>query len=128
TYKEKNPLFNSNKGRIFSLWENVIYKNIGTELKGRTTDLFLGSPKIIKYHFRFLKTHAKKLKNLQCNIKSPWVDIQRSISNSHSGVKIEDLITVKKSYISAFEFKSNELSKLKKEISTCLLNRAIIFN
>lgn len=126
SFKEKNSFLKSNYGKAFTLWQNKGLKLIGEETENRETDLFLRSPRVTIYKFKFEKAFAKNFKSLECKINSNWIDISREAKNPKSGLEIEDMITLKKSYIYRNEFESAEFKKVKSKIRECLLGKVVV--
>lgn len=126
-YDQENALFKTNLGlykTLNYLWVNDII-NVA---QNQISDLFIGIPKTITARTYISNMKVPNAKNLDCEIKSPWLHFKRYLIQKHDIVELHEIFTITRSFITQAELKSAEYLNLKKDLEQNVHGSAIVFN
>ncbi|OYZ22993.1 MAG: hypothetical protein B7Y39_07020 [Bdellovibrio sp. 28-41-41] len=125
-FKEMNSFYESNQGVGFLLWENQALSQIADRVDKRFTDLGLNYPRVSEYIVSFKNTSSQGTNKLSCGFKSPWIELDRKVTQKSKAIQIHDIITVLKPRVLKEEFESPEMTKLLGDIRKCVIHKLII--
>lgn len=94
--------------------------------QGRVSDLFLGPPQKIVYISKLNNIKPLGKLKFNCNLKSKWLDIKRSIE-SYKPLIVKDTYNFKSSFIPPQELKKPQFLKLQKGLQSCFKQFFIIY-
>ena len=118
--------FSTQLGPVFTFprWGRVYAFDI--RVRGRESDLFLGSP----YRAVLISKlkNIKPLKNaeMNCSFKSPWADFQRRVE-SLNPLTVKDVFDFKAMSIPIKDLRSRRFLRLQKDIKTCFQNFLMVY-
>jgi hypothetical protein len=124
-YRADDLLLNTNLGKALKLKYKTLYF-FNDIAKDDKIDFYIGMP--ILYDVKtIIKSHCiKNIKNLDFNIDTIWVKLNRSAKCINKDTIILDKIAFKKSFINNEEAKTQEFKNLKKAIIDNYINIALI--
>lgn len=125
-FKEINSFYESNQGVGFLLWENQALSQIADRVDKRFTDLGLNYPRISEYIISFKNVTSPGAEKLNCSFKSPWVELERKVSQKAKAIQIHDVITILKPRILREDFEKATMTQLLKDIRKCVVRKLII--
>ncbi len=99
-----------------------------TKTTDRVSDLFIGTPLSVRKEFHMNKISRLGTHSLDCDIKSPWINASRSVSDQEEGLLVVDEVIIKKSNIPNQELHSSEYSQLQKSLQKCFYGTAIVYS
>lgn len=125
-FKEMNSFYESNQGVGFLLWENQALSQIADRVDKRFTDLGLNYPRVSEYIVSFKNVSSQGTDKLNCSFKSPWVELDRKVTQKAKAIQIHDVITILKPRVLREDFENATMTKLLGDIRNCVIHKLII--
>lgn len=126
-FQQKNKIFKTNLGPALNLGDNWINDVVNTA-SDQVSDLFIGVPKTKESHMIIKDIKIKNCENLNFEINSPWLYVNRFCKYQNDGTEFSNLITIKKSFITNEELKTAEYKNLKSELENNFSRASIIIS
>lgn len=126
-FQQKNKIFKTNLGPALNLGDNWLNDVVNTA-SDQVSDLFIGVPKTKESHMIIKDIKIKNCENLNFEINSPWLYVNRSCKYQNDGTEFSNLITIKKSFITNEELKTAEYKNLKSELENNFSRASIIIS
>ena len=126
-FQQKNKIFKTNLGPALNLGDNWLNDVVNTA-SDQISDLFIGVPKTKESHMIIKDIKIKNCENLNFEINSPWLYVNRSCKYQNDGTEFSNLITIKKSFITNEELKTAEYKNLKSELENNFSRASIIIS
>jgi hypothetical protein len=126
-YVERGNTFRSSAGPAYLLPKMGLIDTMLGNPETRVSDLYLGLPTTHGQVYRLQNIQRVGSESLDCRIDSRWIAAQRSVQEDADGVKLNDLLTVKKGVIAIDELRSREFAKLQGELRRCFGSVAMIY-
>ncbi|MBL7545169.1 MAG: DUF3857 and transglutaminase domain-containing protein [Bdellovibrionaceae bacterium] len=127
-FKEINPLYESNDGLGFLLWENQALSQIAERVEKRFSDLGLNYPRTSEYRISFKNASSQNVSKLNCSFKSDWVVFDRKVSQKSKSILIHDTISVLKNRVPQEAFNTPQMTRLLNDIRKCVIHKLIVLN
>lgn len=122
SFAQHGGLRQTNFGQMFSLWyPSVLGEYLESILSiphHQSSPFFVGSICTFKCN-RYFKNavHIISSKNSpNFKVTSPWIDVSRKCINVNGGVRVEDVVSIKKTFIMPQEIQSPEFAKLSQQL------------
>lgn len=125
-FKEPNAFYESNQGVGFLLWENQALAQIAERVDKRFTDLGLNYPRISEYFVSFKNASSQGTEKLNCSFKSPWVELNRKVTQKSKEIQIHDVITILRPRVLREEFETTTMTNLLADIRKCVVHKLLI--
>ncbi|MFV1010740.1 DUF3857 domain-containing protein [Wolbachia endosymbiont of Nasonia vitripennis] len=126
-FQQKNKIFKTNLGPALNLGDNWLNDVVNTA-SDQVSDLFIGVPKTKESHMIIKDIKIKNCENLNFEIDSPWLYVNRFCKYKNDGTEFSNLITIKKSFITNEELKTAEYKNLKSELENNFSRASIIIS
>ncbi|WP_410543019.1 DUF3857 domain-containing protein [Wolbachia endosymbiont of Tetranychus urticae] len=126
-FQQKNKIFKTNLGPALNLGDNWLNDVVNTA-SDQVSDLFIGVPKTKESHMIIKDIKIKNCENLNFEINSPWLYVNRSCKYQNDGAEFSNLIIIKKSFITNEELKTAEYKNLKSELENNFSRASIIIS
>ncbi|WP_264685585.1 DUF3857 domain-containing protein [Wolbachia endosymbiont (group B) of Watsonalla binaria] len=126
-FQQKNKIFKTNLGPALNLGDNWLNDVVNTA-SDQVSDLFIGVPKTKESHMIIKDIKIKNCENLNFEINSPWLYVNRFCKYQNDGTEFSNLITIKKSFITNEELKTAEYKNLKSELENNFSRASIIIS
>ncbi len=126
-FQQKNQTFKTNLGRALTLKSAWIDEVINTA-PDQITDIFISVPITRESHLFFKDIIIKDCKKLNFATDSPWVYVNRSCKYQNDGTEFTDIISVKKSFITNEELKTNQYKTLKNDLENNFNKATVILS
>ncbi|QJT94720.1 DUF3857 domain-containing protein [Wolbachia endosymbiont of Diaphorina citri] len=126
-FQQKNKIFKTNLGPALNLGDNWLNDVVNTA-SDQVSDLFIGVPKTKESHMIIKDIKIKNCENLNFEINSPWLYVNRSCKYQNDGTEFSNLITIKKSFITNEELKTAEYKNLKSELENNFSRASIVIS
>ncbi|WP_353277923.1 DUF3857 domain-containing protein [Wolbachia endosymbiont (group B) of Longitarsus flavicornis] len=126
-FQQKNKIFKTNLGPALNLGDNWLNDVVNTAYD-QVSDLFIGVPKTKESHMIIKDIKIKNCENLNFEIDSPWLYVNRFCKYKNDGTEFSNLITIKKSFITNEELKTAEYKNLKSELENNFSRASIIIS
>ncbi|WP_353287459.1 DUF3857 domain-containing protein [Wolbachia endosymbiont (group B) of Gerris lacustris] len=126
-FQQKNKVFKTNLGPALNLGDNWLNDVVNT-VSDQISDLFIGVPKTKESHMIIKDIRIKNCENLNFEIDTPWLYVNRSCKYQNDGTEFSNLITIKKSFITNEELKTDEYKNLKSELENNFSRASIIIS
>lgn len=126
-FQQKNKIFKTNLGPALNLGDNWLNDVVNTA-SDQVSDLFIGVPKTKESHMIIKDIKIKNCENLNLEIDSPWLYVNRFCKYKNDGTEFSNLITIKKSFITNEELKTAEYKNLKSELENNFSRASIIIS
>ncbi|AGJ98616.1 hypothetical protein wNo_01790 [Wolbachia endosymbiont of Drosophila simulans wNo] len=126
-FQQKNKIFKTNLGPALNLGDNWLNDVVNTA-SDQVSDLFIGVPKTKESHMIIKDIKIKNCENLNFEIDTPWLYVNRFCKYKNDGTEFSNLITIKKSFITNEELKTAEYKNLKSELENNFSRASIIIS
>ncbi|MHC3897829.1 UNVERIFIED_CONTAM: DUF3857 domain-containing protein [Wolbachia endosymbiont of Nasonia longicornis] len=126
-FQQKNKIFKTNLGPALNLGDNWLNDVVNTA-SDQVSDLFIGVPKTKESHMIIKDIKIKNCENLNFEIDSPWLYVNRFCKYKNDGTEFSNLIIIKKSFITNEELKTAEYKNLKSELENNFSRASIIIS
>ncbi|WP_019236625.1 DUF3857 domain-containing protein [Wolbachia pipientis] len=126
-FQQKNKIFKTNLGPALNLGDNWLNDVVNTA-SDQVSDLFIGVPKTKESHMIIKDIKIKNCENLNFEINSSWLYVNRFCKYQNDGTEFSNLITIKKSFITNEELKTAEYKNLKSELENNFSRASIIIS
>ncbi|WP_407512542.1 DUF3857 domain-containing protein [Wolbachia endosymbiont of Trichogramma kaykai] len=126
-FQQKNKIFKTNLGPALNLGDNWLNDVVNTA-SDQVSDLFIGVPQTKESHMIIKDIKIKNCENLNFEIDSPWLYVNRFCKYKNGGTEFSNLITIKKSFITNEELKTAEYKNLKSELENDFSRASIIIS
>lgn len=126
-FQQKNKIFKTNLGPALNLGDNWLNDVVNTA-SDQVSDLFIGVPETKESHMIIKDIKIKNCENLNFEIDSPWLYVNRFCKYKNDGTEFSNLITIKKSFITNEELKTAEYKNLKSELENNFSRASIIIS
>ncbi|UIP93144.1 DUF3857 domain-containing protein [Wolbachia endosymbiont of Anopheles demeilloni] len=126
-FQQKNKILKTNLGPALNLGDNWLNDVVNTA-SDQVSDLFIGVPKTKESHMIIKDIKIKNCENLNFEIDSPWLYVNRFCKYKNDGTEFSNLITIKKSFITNEELKTAEYKNLKSELENNFSRASIIIS
>ncbi|UIP91991.1 DUF3857 domain-containing protein [Wolbachia pipientis] len=126
-FQQKNKIFKTNLGPALNLGDNWLNDVVNTA-SDQVSDLFIGVPKTKESHMIIKDIKIKNCENLNFEIDSSWLYVNRFCKYKNDGTEFSNLITIKKSFITNEELKTAEYKNLKSELENNFSRASIIIS
>ncbi len=113
-------------GLGYPLFRDDAVSRLLVETKDRVSDIYLESPNRSRTVIDLMNVKRIGRSSLDCNLKSEYLDLSRSVSDIKNGVSIADSIVVKKAIIPNTKLTSQEFLKFQSEARSCFNRAAVI--
>ena len=98
------------------------------ETKDRVSDLYIETPNSSKITIDLLNVKLVGKTSLDCDLKSEFVDLQRTVAAIKNGISITDIVAVKQTVIKNSELQSAAFSKFQTAVRVCFNRAAVILD
>ncbi|WP_264337134.1 MULTISPECIES: DUF3857 domain-containing protein [unclassified Wolbachia] len=126
-FQQKNKVFKTNLGPALSLGDNWLNDIVNTA-SDQVSDLFIGVPKTKESHMVIKDIKIKNCKNLNFEIDTPWLYVNRSCKYQNNGTEFSNMIAIRKSFITNEELKTAEYKNLKSELENNFSRASIVIS
>lgn len=126
-FQQKNKVFKTNLGPALNLGDNWLNDVVNTA-SDQVSDLFIGVPKTKESHMIIKDIKIKNCENLNFEIDSPWLYVNRSCKYQNNGTEFSNIIAIRKSFITNEELKTAEYKNLKSELENNFSRASIIIS
>lgn len=126
-FQQKNKIFKTNLGPALNLGDNWLNDIVNTA-SDQISDLFIGVPKTKESHMIIKDIKIKNCENLNFEIDSPWLYVNRFCKYKNDGTEFSNLITIKKSFITNEELKTAKYKNLKSELENNFSRASIVIS
>ncbi|WP_353279721.1 DUF3857 domain-containing protein [Wolbachia endosymbiont (group B) of Xanthorhoe designata] len=126
-FQQKNKIFKTNLGPALNLGDNWLNDVVNTA-SDQVSDLFIGVPKTKESHMIIKDIKIKNCENLNFEIDTPWLYVNRFCKYKNDGTEFSNLITIKKSFITNEELKTAEYKNLKSELENNFSRASVIIS
>jgi hypothetical protein len=126
-YKVKNKSFVTNYGRAFVLPAFDVMNQLIESTEDMVSALYLDYPNRQEKHALLYKADATGIDALNCVIDSPWISVERRYTSDPEGVRVDDVLIIKKRFILPGESKLPEFIALKEKLQKYFMSVAIVF-
>lgn len=126
--QQKNKIFKTNLGSAIHVGYNSFFKDITDTVPDQLSDIYIGIPETREKHTIIKDIEVKNCNKLNLEIKSPWVDVNRSCKYQNNSTEFIDIFLIKKSFITNEELKTKEYKNLKRNLENNFEGASIIIN
>jgi hypothetical protein len=98
-----------------------------TKVDNRVSDLFLGTPSVIRRKVRLNSASRIGRKSLDCTIGSPWLNASRKVASVHGGVEVTDEWTVLAGLVANQELRSPEFARFQEQFNQCFWRVSLLY-
>ena len=113
-------------GLGFPLFRDDSISRLMVETKDRVSDIYLEPPNVSRTTIDLLNVKRVGRSMLDCDLKSEYVDLQRTVTDIKNGVSITDSIAVKKNMIPNERLKDEEFIRFQNRARLCFNRAAVI--
>ena len=124
-FEHKNSLIPTNMGLAFSMpagWLGTVV-NIP---ENHMSDVYLGTPSTLSHHYVVKNIKIKNIESLNSELHAPWMSIVRVCKYEGKDTHIRNIVTTKKSFISAEDLKSEAYLKFKSDVEKMFKSTMVI--
>lgn len=114
-FQQKNKVFRTNLGPALTLG-GVWLDDVVDTVPDQVSDIFIGTPWTRERHMVIKDIVIKSCEELNFEINSPWLYVNRSCKYQNNGTEFSDIVAVRKSFITNEELKTAEYKNLKSEL------------
>ncbi|XVN42479.1 MAG: DUF3857 domain-containing protein [Candidatus Rickettsia vulgarisii] len=127
--QQKNKILKTNLGLGLLLDSNQRFRNvIDTAPDQQVSDIFIGVPEIREKHTIIKNIEVKNCNKLNFEIESPWISVNRSCKYQGDNTEFIDVVTIKRSFITNGELKTDQYKNLKSSLENNFDRATIIVN
>lgn len=126
-YDINNQLSKTNIGKALNIIAEGI-SSITYYIPGQLSDIYIGPIRTIKKSMIIKNSKADKITNLNYELDSRWLYFKRNCKYIGNDIVVEDIVTIKESFIENKYLETEEYKKLKSNIEENINNIAIILH
>jgi hypothetical protein len=129
-FSEKDLNLKTSAGPAMVLSSGSYIPLLLTKTADRVSDLFLGSPLVVRREIHLAQMARQGMESLDCKIESNWVDASRTVTNltdNKNGIQVSDRIEIKKALILQSELKTPQFTQLQDQLQKCFNGIAVVY-
>ena len=123
--QQKNKVFKTNLGPALNLGNHWLNDVVNTS-SDQVSDLFIGPPQTKESHMIIKDIKVKNCESLNFEIDTPWLYVNRFCKYQKDGTEFNNVIAIKKSFITNEELKTADYKNLKSELENNFSGASII--
>lgn len=113
-------------GLGYPLFRDDSVSRLLVETKDRISDIYLESPNTSTSVIDLMNVRRVGRTSLDCTLTSPWLDLQRRVTDLTNGVSVADTVVVKASVIPNAVLSGAEFTKFQNDARACFNRAAVI--
>ena len=115
-------------GQGFLLTRESPVDRLIDDVRDRVSDMYLDPPVVWTTREELIGVRLVGHRNMDCDLKTPWINLQRKVFETSNGVAASDRVEILKSIIPNEELRKPEFEKFQVQVRECFYRAAVIFN